>query len=69
MLAAANPRDGLNDHVLHADLNRPAATGAAIELLRDGADEPHLVALGIQASQARPGIWQSVELLHVLSLT
>jgi hypothetical protein len=50
--------------MLHSDLDCATATGAAVELLRDRSDQPNLVALGVEAAEAGPGVRESVEVLH-----
>ena len=45
MVGAAEPVDELDDRVLVADLDVAVAAGAAVELARDPADQPGLVAL------------------------
>ena len=61
VLGAAEAQHVLDDGVLGADLDVAVATGAAVELLRDAADQPGLVAFVVVAAQApalagQPGV-------------
>jgi len=66
VLGATDPSHVLDDHVLAADEYLVVAARTAIELLRDRADQPGLVALVRVADQARPRVRQILEAVHVL---
>ena len=66
VLGAADPPHVLDDDVLGPDRDLAAAAGTAIELLRDRADQPRLVALVGVADEARPRVRQILEAVHVL---
>jgi hypothetical protein len=46
----------VDDHVLGADLDLGMASGAAIELGGDSADQPCLVTLGVEGAEAVAGV-------------
>src|SRR3954471_5463542 len=66
VFGAAEAEDVLDDHVLAADLDLAVTGGAAVELARDAADQPRLVALFGDAAQAPAFIRQSREAGHGL---
>src|SRR6266571_5342727 len=64
MVGAAGPPHVLNDHVVSADRDLAVATGTAVELARDPADQPRLVALLGEAAEAGARIGQAFEFSH-----
>ena len=64
VLGAADPAHVLDDHVLGADRDLAVAARAAVELLRDRADQPRLIALGGGADEAGAGVGKALEGVH-----
>src|SRR5690349_14429062 len=64
VFGAAEAEDVLDDDVLAADLDLAVAGGAAVELARDAADQPGLVALFGDPAQAPAFVWQAGEVGH-----
>jgi len=56
MVGAPGAAYVVDDYVLVADLDRSVASGAAIELGGDAANQPGLVSLGVQGTEAVPGV-------------
>ena len=65
VLGSADTTDVLDDHVLGADLNFVMAAGAVVQLLRDRANKPGLVALRRIALQTPATIRQSIHVTNV----
>ncbi len=61
VVGAAGPEHVLDDDVGLADADAAVAARARVELLRDAADQPRLVALGGEAEQRLTPVWQVVE--------